>query len=124
MTQDLPELERDGFGLLLCIDLVARGTFGHVAAGLANQPLPLATDMQDAEITRRESRLLDRETAVFAAGSSVSLDPCATRCGSVRLRRRIPALIAIFELAGTAVALQRDAEASGAAGSSAKSNAD
>jgi hypothetical protein len=30
----------------------ARGTFRHVRAGLPNQPLPLAVDMQNREVAR------------------------------------------------------------------------
>ena len=45
---------------------MGRGTFGHIAASLTNQPLPFAADMQRREITGAERRFLDWKAAMLA----------------------------------------------------------
>jgi hypothetical protein len=52
------ELEGHGFGLALCIDLVARGTFGHVAKSRLAEPSwrGLPVDNIAAETLAKEAR--------------------------------------------------------------------
>ena len=58
------ELEGDGFRLLLSIERGTRGTFGHAAASLPDEPLPSTPDVQDGEITGAERRTLDWKAAL------------------------------------------------------------
>jgi hypothetical protein len=61
---------------LLCLDKTRRGTFGNIAASLANQPLPFAADMQDGEITEANRRFLDWKAAVFEMREPRGVSTC------------------------------------------------
>jgi hypothetical protein len=39
------ELERHGFRCARCLDSTPRGTLGHVATGMPDQPLPFAANI-------------------------------------------------------------------------------